>query len=186
MTYGSTTNCKAAGGSTRTEYQCRLGYEVTNQYITDGVGYSTITLQLEVRSISSSYYTYGYKQTTTIDGTALSAASFDMRDTNTWQVFGTRSITVTHDSNGNYSVSKSGSFTTTATGTYSLKSGSATVTVAPAQIQLTQGYVMVKDTSGVARRCPYVRVKDTSGVVHNIKYIMMKDVNGTVHQIKLA
>lgn len=185
MTYGSTTNCKAAGGSTRTEYQCRLGYEVTSQYISNGVGYSDIKLQLEVRSINSSYQTYGYNQTTTIDGTALAAKSFDMRNTNTWQIFGTRTITVAHDGNGNYSASKSGSFTTTATGTYSLKSGSASVTVSPAQIILTVGAVNIKETNGTVRNCPYVRVKDTSGVVHNIKYIMMKETNGTIRQIKL-
>lgn len=132
FTYGSVTNCKVANGQTRSEYECRLGYEVQSQSIANNT--SSVKLRLQVRSINSSYKTYGYNQTTTIDGTALSAASFDMRSTNTWQTFGERTITVTHNTNGTYSASKSGSFTTTASSGYSLKSGSASVTVAPATI----------------------------------------------------
>jgi len=131
-TYGTVTNCKTYNGQTRSEYQCRLGYQVNSQDIASNT--SNITLRLEVRSINSSYGTYGYKQTTTIDGTSLSAKTFDMRDTNTWQIFGTRTITVTHNSDGSYSASKSGSFTTTGNSTWNLKSGSASVTVAPAKI----------------------------------------------------
>lgn len=132
FTYGSVTKCKVANGQTRNEYECRLGYEVQSQSIANNT--SSVKLRLEARSISSSYKTYGYKQTTTIDGTSLSAKGFDMRNTNTWQNFGERTITVTHNSNGSYSASKSGSFTTTASSGYSLKSGSASVTVAPATI----------------------------------------------------
>ena len=109
-----------------------MGYQVNSQSIANNT--SSITLRLQVRSINSSYCTYGYNQTTTIDGTALSAKSFDMRDTNTWQTFGERTITVSHDSTGKYSASKSGSFTTTGNSTWNLKSGSASVTVAPATI----------------------------------------------------
>ena len=132
FTYGSVTKCKVANGQTRNEYECRLGYEVQSQSIANNT--SSVKLRLQARSISSSYKTYGYNQTTTIDGTSLSAKAFDMRDTNTWQTFGERTITVTHNSNGSYSASKSGSFTTTASSGYSLKSGSASVTVAPATI----------------------------------------------------
>ena len=132
FTYGSVTNCKVGNGTTRSEYECRFGYEVQSQSIANNT--SSVKLRLQVRSISSSYKTYGYNQTSTIDGTKLSAASFDMRSTNTWQTFGERTITVTHNTNGTYSASKSGSFTTTASGDYSLKSGSASVTVAPATI----------------------------------------------------
>lgn len=57
-----------------------------------------------------------------------------MRSTNTWQTFGERTITITHNPDGSYSSSKSGSFTTTASSGYSLKSGSASVTVKPATI----------------------------------------------------
>lgn len=131
-TYGSISSCKVGNGSTRSEYQCRLGYQVNSQSIASNT--SNVTLRLECRSTSSSYKTYGYNQTTTIDGTSLGAKSFDMRSTNTWQVFGERTITVSHNTNGSYSASKSGSFTTTASSTYSLKSGSASVTVAPATI----------------------------------------------------
>lgn len=132
FTYGSVTKCKVANGQTRNEYECRLGYEVQSQSIANNT--SSVKLRLQVRSISSNYKSYGYNQTTTIDGTALSAKEFDMRSTNTWQTFGERTITVTHNTNGSYSASKSGSFTTTASSGYSLKSGSASVTVAPATI----------------------------------------------------
>lgn len=132
FTYGSVTKCKVANGQTRKEYECRLGYEVQSQSIADNT--SSVTLRLQARSISSSYKTYGYKQTTTIDGTSLRAKEFDMRNINTWQNFGERTITVTHNTDGSYSASKSGSFTTTASSGYSLKSGSASVTVAPATI----------------------------------------------------
>ena len=131
-TYGTVTNCKVANGQTRDEYECRLGYQVDSQSTANNT--SKVTLRLEVRSISSSYNTYGLKQTTKIDGTSLSAASFDMRDTKTWKVFGTRTITISHNSDGTYSGSKSGSFTTTASSGYSLKSGSASVTVKPKNI----------------------------------------------------
>lgn len=132
FTYGSVTKCKVANGQTRKEYECRLGYEVQSQSIENNT--SSVKLRLEARSISSSYKTYGYKQTTTIDGTSLSAKEFDMRSTNTWKTFGERTITVTHNTSGSYSASKSGSFTTNASSGYSLKSGSASVTVAPATI----------------------------------------------------
>lgn len=130
--YGKTTKCKVANGQTRDEYECKLGYKVNSQSVSNNT--SNVTLILQVRSIKSNYATYGHKQTTKIDGTSLSAKSFDMRDTNTWQTFGKRTITVTHKSDGSYSASKSGSFTTTASSGYSLKSGSASVTVKPATI----------------------------------------------------
>lgn len=135
FTYGSVTNCKVRNGQTRKEYECRLGYEVQSQSIADNT--SVVKLRLQVRSIKSNYNTRGANQTTTIDGSILSANTFDMGDTNTWQTFGERTITVTHNANGKYSASKSGSFTTTVNSSfseYALKSGSASVTVAPATI----------------------------------------------------
>ena len=127
FTYGSVTNCKVANGQTRSEYECRLGYELQSQDIVNNC--STFTLRLEVRSISSSYYTYGYKQTTKIEDTTLSAQTFDMRSTNTWQKFGEITVTRYHDEQGRYQVTKTGSFTTTASSGYSLKSGNASVYV---------------------------------------------------------
>lgn len=132
FTYGSNGTVKLGSGSESSYYQCRLGYQVNSQSIENNT--SNITLRLEVRSINSSYSTYGYNQTTKIDGTSLGSKAFDMRSTNTWQVFGERTITVYHNAEGKYSANKSGSFTTTASGTYSLKSGSASVTVAPPDI----------------------------------------------------
>ena len=131
-TYGTISNATVVGHGTRSEYQVRLGYQVNSQSIENNT--SNITLRLEVRSIKSSYGTYGYNQTTTIDGVSLSAKSFDMRDTNTWQLFGSRTITVSHNSEGSYSATKKGSFTTTASNDWGLKSGSASVLVAPPNI----------------------------------------------------
>lgn len=127
FTYGTITNAKGGNGQVITAYQIRLGYELQSQNIENNT--SSIKLQLEVRSTSSTYKTFGYNQTTTIDGTSLEAKTFDMRNTNTWQIFGTRTITVNHASNGTYSANKNSSFTTTATGDYSLKSGDANVDV---------------------------------------------------------
>lgn len=109
-----------------------MGFQVNSQSIADNK--SNVTLRLQVRSIDSTYQTYGYKQTSVLDGTTYSAKTFDMRDTNTWQTFAEKTIDVSHNSDGTYSSSKSGSFTTTATSSYSLKSGSASVTVAPPTI----------------------------------------------------
>ena len=130
--YGNVSKCQTADGVTRNEYECRLGYQVNSQSI--ATNKSNITLRLEVRSISSSYRTYGYNQTSTIDGTTLSAQTFDMRDTNVWQLFGERTFDIKHNADGTYSSEKWGSFETTASSTYSLKRGSASVTVAPPTI----------------------------------------------------
>ena len=185
--WGATTNCKVRNGQTRTEYQCRFGWKVTNQYIENGIGYSTIDFILQVRSINSSYTTTGTGQTTKIDGvTVASNQHFSMASTNTWQTFGTRTVTVAHDGNGNYSAVHGGECTSTAgSANYSLQSGSANATVTPDHIQLTKGHVMIKDTSGIVRRCPHVRAKEMNGTVHDIRYIMMKDFQGTIHEIKL-
>lgn len=130
FTYGSYGYAKDSNGTTiayngTNVYQIRLGYQVNSQDIENNT--SNVSLQLEVRSINSSYKTYGYNQTTTIDGTSLASKTFDFRSTNTWQIFGTRTITVSHNADGTYDVNKSGSFTTTATGTGRPHSGSASV-----------------------------------------------------------
>lgn len=128
--FGDITNCKVANGQTRSEYQCRLGYEVNSQSIENNT--STVTLLLQARSINSSYKTKGNGQTPTIDGTTLSKRTIDMSNTNEWQDLGSRTITIYHNSDGTCSVNKTGSFTCTAgTSSYSLRSGSASVTVSP-------------------------------------------------------
>lgn len=135
FTYGTVTNCKVRNGQTRKEYECRLGYEVQSQSIANNT--SRVKLKLECRSISSSYNTKDSSGLTSkIDGTTVkNNAAVDMGDTKTWQNFGERTITVTHNSNGTYSASKKGSFTCTAgSSNYSLSSGSASVTVSPAKI----------------------------------------------------
>lgn len=132
FTYGSLGYAKDSNGTTiayngTNVYQIRLGYQVNSQDVENNK--SNITLQLEVRSINSQYKTYGYNQTTTIDGTTLNAKTFDFRSTNTWQIFGTRTFDVSHNTDGTYSVEKSGSFTTTVSGSSRPKTGSASVTV---------------------------------------------------------
>lgn len=135
MTYGSVTNCKVRNGTTRSEYECRIGYEVVSQSTANNT--SDIKLRLECRSINSSYQTKGSSGLTTyVDGTKVKDnAAVDMSNTNVWQNFGERTITVSHNSDGTYSSSKSGSFTCSAgSSQYSLASGSASVTVNPPQI----------------------------------------------------
>lgn len=139
-TYGSESNCKLGSGNTSSAYKCRLGYQVNSQSIENNT--SNVTLRLQVKSTNSSYATYGYKQTTKIDGSSLGAKSFDMRNTNTWQTFGERTITISHNSDGSCSTSKSGSFSTTATGSSSLKSGSCSVTVNPKTIPRASSFTL--------------------------------------------
>ena len=74
--YGTTTKCKVVNGQTRDEYECKLGYQVNSQSVSNNT--SNVTLILQVRSIKSNYATYGYNHTTKIDGTSFSAKSFDM------------------------------------------------------------------------------------------------------------
>ena len=150
FTYGTITNAKGGSGQTISAYQVRLGYELQSQDTINGT--STYKLQLEARSTNSSYKTYGYNQTTTIDGTSLSAKTFDMRNTNVWQIFGTRTITVSHS--GEYIASKSGSFTTTATSSSSLKSGSASVTVVLPSLSTQSIRLQINNT--FKRATPYV------------------------------
>lgn len=170
--YGAVTNCKVVNGQTRTEYECRLGYQVNSQSIENNT--SNITLRLEVRSISSSYYTFGYKQTTTIDGTNFNSKTFDMRSTNTWQVFGEKTITVVHNADGSYSASKSGSFTTTTSssngGNYALKSGSASVTVAPATIPRASEPTLSASSVAMGSSVTITTNRKSDSFTHILKY----------------
>ena len=160
-TYGTTTYAKDSNGNVIKYnnigiYEVRLGYQLNSQREENGKGYSNISLQLEVRSVNSSYQTYGYNQTTTIDGTSLSAKTFDFRQTNVWQVFGTRTFDVEHDSDGNYTATKSGSFTTTASGSSRPKTGNADVSFTLPNIPLTS--VRIRVSGAWKRGTPYVRV----------------------------
>ena len=121
--YGSPSDC------TYKYYECQLGYQVNSQDIANNK--SNITLRLEVRSkASSGTRTYGYNQTTIIDGTSLGAKTMpDMRNSTAWKLFGEMNLTITHNPDGTFSSNKEASFTTKATTDYSLKSGSASVTV---------------------------------------------------------
>ena len=158
FTYGTVNYCKSADGSADNIYQVRFGYQLNSQREENGVGYSNITLRLEARSTNSKYYTYGYNETPTIDDVTLSARTFDFRSTNTWQNFGERTFDVQHDSNGDYSVTKSGSFTTSLTGAR-VKSGSASVLVNLPNIPLQT--IRIKINGSWKRAFPYVRINGT-------------------------
>ena len=171
FTYGTVTNCKSKNGETRTEYQCRLGYQVNSQSIENNT--SNITLQLEVRSINSGYYTFGANQTTTIDGTQLSAQSFDMRDTNVWQIFGTHTFDVSHNADGTYSTDKSGSFTTTATSSnYSLKRGSASVTVSLPTIARASSFSLSASSYVLGDTVSVTISRASNSFTHKVYYVI--------------
>ena len=123
MTYGELTNPQLYGHGTNSNYQVRLGYEVVSEDVSTNK--RQVKLQLEVRSINSVYQTYGFSQTTTIDGVNLSPAIFDMRPSNEWKIFGSRTIEIT----GAYTGTKTASFTTNANIEWTLKSGSASVSI---------------------------------------------------------
>lgn len=122
---------KLTGGASSSYYQTRLRYKANSNNISTNK--TNITVQLQVRTTSSSYNTYGPNQTTTIQGTALSAKAISSFSVNTWVTFGERTFDVEHNSDGSKTVTLSGSFTTTATtgsyGNYALKSGSVSTSV---------------------------------------------------------
>lgn len=119
------------GASGKPEYGIRLRYKANSN--SASTNKTNITVQLQVRTTKSAYNTYGPNQTTTIQGTALSAKKISKFTVNSWVTFGERTFDVEHESNGTKTITLSGSFTTTATtssyGQYALKSGSVSVSV---------------------------------------------------------
>lgn len=168
-TYGTVTNCKVANGQTRSEYECRLGYEVNSQSIEGN--YSKVTLLLQARSINSAYKTKGSGQTTTIDGTTLSKKNIDMSSTNTWQNLGSREITIYHNSDGSCSVTKTGSFTCTAgTSNYSLRSGSASVTVNPTTIPRASQPSLSASSTNIGSAVTIYMNRVSTSFTHTVRY----------------
>lgn len=153
FTYGTINKCISADGSANNIYEVRFGYELQSQDTENNT--STIKLQLEVRSTSSSYKPYGYSQTTTIDGTTLSSATYDLRSTNVWQIFGTRTIVVNHNEYGEYTATKTGLFTSNVSGGRP-KSGTASVSFTLPTIPMQS--VRIKVNGSWKRAFPYVRV----------------------------
>ena len=125
MIYGSITNCTVVGHGVRSEWECRLGYQIISENTATNT--REIKLQLEARTIHSKYTAVGNQLTPTIDGVPLNpiGMNFSASNVNVWQVLGTRTITITGAFNG----IKTGSFTTNLTGDWGLKSGSASVTI---------------------------------------------------------
>lgn len=123
MKYGSTTKGTVVGHGERSEYQIRFGYEIVSE--NTSTNKRDVKLQLEARTTSSNYTTWGVSQTPTIDGKKLSSSTLDLRTVNSWKVLGTRTITIT----GAFSGTKRGSFTVDTSAEWSLKSGSASVTL---------------------------------------------------------
>lgn len=128
---GATTMKLANGTNAKPEYQARLLVELTDYSIANNT--TTLYVELQCRTTSETYYTGTRRnQTTTIDGTKCATASFYLDPPSStggaWTKFASRSITVTHNSDGNKSKSINVSFTTTGSG-WDLKSGSVSVTV---------------------------------------------------------
>lgn len=123
MTYGSTTKGTVVGHGERSEYQVRFGYEVISADTSTNT--RKVKLQLEARTTSSSYTTWGVSQTPTIDGTKLSSTTLNLKTVNSWQVLGSRTISIKGAFNG----AKSGSFTVNTSSEWALKSGSASVSI---------------------------------------------------------
>ena len=191
FTYGPTSYAKDPNGtvisynSTKV-YEIRLGYAYdTDQNITENK--TSVKLQLEVRSVNSQYKTYGYNQTTTIDGTTYGAKTFDFRSTNTWQIFGTKTFEVTHNDDGTYSVSKSASFTTNVSGSGRPKSGSASVTVNLPTIPRASSFTISKTSGGSAAssfnlgETLYVNIsRASSSFTHNVYWKVGSSSNQTI------
>ena len=180
FTYGSVANCKVRNGQTRTEYEVRLGYEVQSQSIANNT--SSVKLRLECRSTSSSYSTKGSSGLTSIiDGTTVkNNAAVDMSSTNTWQNFGERTITITHNADGTCSVSKSGSFTCTAgSSNYSLSSGSASVTVKPATIARASTPTLSSSSVTMGNSVTINTNRASSSFTHTLKY-SFGNTSGTI------
>lgn len=120
-----------SGASGKPAYNIRLRYKANSN--SASTNKTNITVQLQVRTTKSSYNTYGPNQTTTIQGTALSAKKISKFTVNSWVTFGERTFDVEHESSGTKTITLSGSFITTATtssyGQYALKSGSVSVSV---------------------------------------------------------
>lgn len=123
MIYGNISNCNVVDKGTRSEYQCRLGYEVLSENTSTNT--RKLRLQLEARTINSNYKTYGMPQTTTIDGVKLDKQNVSVSSVNVWVVLGAIEI----DIKGAFKGTKSGSFITDAVDTWLLKSGSASVNI---------------------------------------------------------
>lgn len=123
MIYGNISNCNVVDKGTRSEYQVRLGYEILKENVETNT--RDVKLQLEARTINANYTTFGYNQTSTIDGVQLEPATFSVRNVNQWVVFGTRTIVIKGAFNG----TKTGSFITNTNTTWQLKSGSASVNI---------------------------------------------------------
>lgn len=120
-----------SGASGKPAYGIRLRYKANSN--SASTNKTNITVQLQVRTTKSSYNTYGPNQTTTIQGTALSAKKISKFTVNSWVTFGERTFDIEHESSGTKTITLSGSFITTATtssyGQYALKSGSISVSV---------------------------------------------------------
>jgi hypothetical protein len=122
-TYGASTYATLVDSSAKA-YEVRVGYEAQAYSIANNT--TPVNLILQVRTISSSYSTYG-TQTSKLGGKDFSSKSFNVKEKDVWVTFASTTITVTHNSDGTYSGTVSGSFTTNLGKQYGLKSGSASV-----------------------------------------------------------
>lgn len=179
FTYGTITYAKLYGvSSTGNAYQVRTGYELVSQ---EATGTSKFKLRLQVRTVNSNYYTYGYTQVSTLAGQQQSAKSFSLRTVNEWVTFGEITITVTHDDKGDFSGKYGASFKTNVDETYALLSGSASVTVTLPNIPRRSGIGIIDPfhiEEGVA--IPITKYVDTFTDVLTVSLLgqTIKTVNG--------
>lgn len=108
-------------------YETRIRYKLNSQDIAEKT--SNVTIQLQCRSVNSSWKTYGYTQVSTIMGITLSGKVFDMRNTNVWQIFGEQTLDLKHNEDGTLKTILSASFVTNVSSTGSLHKGNASVEV---------------------------------------------------------
>lgn len=128
--------CQYYSASGTMYYQVQLLITLNSQDVINAL--SNVTILLRVRSVNSSYYTYGFTQVSIIEGTTLAGALFDIHDTNVWHTFGSRTIDLPHNSDGTLTNFFDASFTTNATSNqWSLKSGGVGGTVELATIPRT-------------------------------------------------
>lgn len=145
MNYGTITYTRDSNGTLSTAFQVRLGYQIISEDIATNT--REIKLQLESRSINGNYTTYGFNQTTTIDGVTAGTTVMDYRNTNVWQIFGTRTIEIV----GAFDGSKNASFISTATGTGRPYKGNASVNISlePLHQPPSVGYSTIDEKNDV-------------------------------------
>ena len=166
-TYGASTYAKINGSDAK-KYEVRVGYEAQNYNIANNT--TPVNAVLQVRTIDSSYGTWGIKQTSNLGGVAFEAKTFSVREKNTWVTFASTTLTITHKSDGTYSGTLEGSFTTNGTDTYTLKSGSASVDMTLPTIPRATTPTISSSTITMGSSATITLIPASSTFKHKLKY----------------